>query len=359
MDRTDIADGLAAAAYFHTEDDAIAGNFQPLKLLHLLSLRSHGMPLMPKPMAYIFHRRERANNEALVMVTDMPAVIGAKTGTNLLNGIAPFAWVVRGVRELTDWEYTLIKTLGRNFFYSHLAEETDAAIKSYLAIPEGEYKAKETPGRASVSHGFFPHRAVARLRSTDMRDTILKNVQAARHCGFDREPLEDFFEISETVADLRGNITLQTLRTIIPMIAELADNADYIEDQVNELAHELESLVGNQWHMLESPDMKQTEEMKAFQAGLSDVAKRRNLVGRTKELFSANQTLISDLINLSIDGQINAALINKIAYITRTERYDPGYAASLLSDLLKLLDLAPQSSNLKESIPEESELACA
>lgn len=351
MDQTDIADGLASAAYFHVEDEAIEQNFQPLKLLHLLSLRSHGMPLLPKPRAYIFHRRERANNEALVMVTDMPSVIGAKTGTNLLNGIAPFAWVLRGSRELTEWEMTLFKTLGRNFFYSHLAEETNAAIKSYLEIEEGAFTAPHSKGRGA-RHGFFPHRNWIEIPnpSAAFRETILLNAHSVRHGGHDQEPLDAHWQISESVADLRGKVTFGDLKELIPVVRELADNADYIEDISDSLAYELESLVDGRWDLLESADLKQTAEMKEFQGALSDFAKRRNIIGRTLDLFNRNQVLLSIVIDAVIEGHANGALINQVAYITRTQRYDPKYAEELMANLVRLLDLAPAANSFREKV---------
>jgi 3'-phosphoadenosine 5'-phosphosulfate sulfotransferase (PAPS reductase)/FAD synthetase len=349
-DRTDIAAGIPAAAYFHTADLAIKNNFQPLKLLHLLPLRSHGTPLIPTVRAYVFERRERENNELMVMVTDMPSVLGAKTNTNLLNGLSPFAWRLRGTRDLTDWESTMFRSSGRNFFYSHLQDETDRAIDEYLAASEVEvgeslsYRELRRSGEISVVGGFFPHTRPLKLPVLTMRDTIMQNLTAANHCGSNAEPLDEHFMMGESAASLRGRITFDKLKEVMPVVRELAELSDYTEFAAQELVSELESFAAGKWHLLEHFEKDIPKEKKDFQAGLIDIAKRRLLVERTMDHFERYQQLVGVIISEIKQGNVNAALISRLAFIARNDRYDEEYAEKLTTELLELLDLLPRGN---------------
>ena len=106
----------------------------------------------------------------------------------------------------------------------------------------------------------------------------------------------------------------------------------------------LEGLCEGQWHMLENiPANRESEEhkeaMKDFCSAVRGLANRQRLVQKTEKEHAHYQQVLGKLIAGIRSGEINTALVNRIAFIVRNDRYDPDYASKLLNELCVTLDL--------------------
>ena len=340
LDRSNLTTTLPGGSFFHLSDEIPQGTkCQPLSLVNQLAFRNAPMPLLPLPKAYVFRRRDHHNGDLLVMVTDMPSVLGAKTSTGLLNGIAPFAWVYQGSRDLLEWEWHLLNR-GRNFFYQQTREEDTAALVAY-----SEDLTESSVGRQRLrghTYGLFPHRGHIEIGQFNRFTSALENlvtVTRGEGCA-DLDPLTLAVDSAESIGAMRGKLSLNEIRRLQSIVTDLAYFSDETDEAVHVACRTLEAMCAGNWELMEhvaAKGVKRPKHKADFQAKVRMACKRMRLVDGLQSGFKEYNEQMRYVIELIKAGRLNGAVVGKLAYIARMFAVDEEYAEREFSELLRQL----------------------
>jgi 3'-phosphoadenosine 5'-phosphosulfate sulfotransferase (PAPS reductase)/FAD synthetase len=278
----ELGEGIPAGAFFPGTD-----NIQPLNLAHLVGVSAGGFgsPIVPTLLSYIFLDR-RKSDRLVVMVTDVPSVIGTKTNTGLLSGLVGAAWECVSIRQPTAWERSVSD--GRIFFYA-----TDL----------NKEKAK---AEAELEEGLIFSRAVDRFH---------ENTRAAYH-GCPEDPLAESIMLDQDIPTLEQG-EYERLFVLCGKLAYASDELSYC------IMHQSHAAVRN---ASGNPDMLEAPEGKAYRAAF-----RKQLVSaldlrKHVELFRFYAKVLREILDLLRKGKASCGLIHKFCFLARLDAVDPDEA---------------------------------
>lgn len=323
-------EGIPLGAFEAHEDESQ----QDLNMVHLLGLNGFGGTMFPQLQTYVFEDL-RSPNAFLCMVTDTPAVLGMKTSTGLINGLVGAALRCIAVRPPTDWEIKMGD--GRHLFYHMTRGFASKALHKTIA----DFESATEPSITGWSLADF---------STPTPDySRIENFKRSQACNLEVilmqldngrcvEAFENYTLMSMSISQISGRMTAPRARALFRLVGELTHVSDALRDHsemvFNQMRRDILQMTKGDWTLL-AGDNSEGKEL------------RRVLLRRAKEDgfdsvmedYARYVVLLRRLERFRRAGLVNAPLVSRIAYATRTAIYDAKYAQQLVADLARLLKL--------------------
>lgn len=304
--------GLSLPSGAFWEPPAESGLKQKLELLHLLALRNAnaGDPLLPTLRAHLFVRAKptkEQHGDILVLVTDTPSVLGTKTNTGLINGLCGANWVHQGDREPTRYEQKLSD--GRTILYMTTWEKENQEVSRLL----NSGKEKEAAARGS---------------------TLWANAEIS-NTGCPSDPLADEWHRQSSEQELKGKLSAEDFRKLFLNVQAAVECTEILDEKVAQRTRETMERAQSRPELLEQSN----EEGRLLRASLRTEARENLDITSLRPLFVEYQEAAGSLATALRTGKATLGLLEKIAYIVRTQLYDPPYAEEQLFELCKRLDI--------------------
>jgi hypothetical protein len=278
----ELGEGIPAGAFFAPTEE-----LEGLNLAHLVGLSAGGFgsPLVPTLLSYVFLDR-RNSNKMVIMVTDLPSIIGSRTNTGLLQGMIGAAWECVNVRLPTDWEKQLSD--GRIFFYTTTKAEEEQKISEELA------------------DDLHPNRAIARH---------YENLRAI-HSGCPEDPLAESILLDQDIPPL-SRVEYERCFVLCSRLAYASDELSFCLKRKSQKA--VQSAGANP-DLLESPSGK--EYRAAFKQQLAqDLALQEHI-----KVFQFYASTLRELLQIVRVGKASLGLIRRFCYLARLDAVDPDEA---------------------------------
>ena len=289
----ELGEGIPAGAFFAPTEE-----LEGLNLAHLVGISAGGFgsPLVPTLLSYVFLDR-RNSNKLVIMVTDLPSIIGSRTNTGLLQGMIGAAWECVNVRLPTDWEKQLSD--GRIFFYTTTKAEEEQKISEELA------------------EDLHPNRAIARH---------YENLRAI-HSGCPEDPLAESILLDQDIPPL----TQMEYERCFVLCGRLAYASDELSFCLKRKSQKAVHSAGANPDLLESPSGK--EYRASFKQQLAqDLALQEHL-----KVFQFYASTLRELLQSVRAGKASLGLIRRFCYLARLDAVDPDAAGREWDDFLQHL----------------------
>lgn len=275
----ELSEGIPAGAFFPGNE-----NLEPLNLAHLVGLSAGGFgsAFVPTLLSYVFFDR-RKTDRMVIMVTDLPSVMGTRTNTGLLSGMLGAAWECVSVRLPTEWEKEV--SSGRVFFYATNQQEERKHIQEEL------------------KEGIGPFRAL---------DRFYENMRSA-HGGCPEDPLAESIALSQDIPKL----SREDYARGFVLCGRLAYASDELHYNLRACSRKAVRDAGANPDKLEDPAGR--EYRAAFKKKLSQDME----LDRHREVFSKYAATLREILQLIRIGKLSCGLVQRFCYLARLDAVDP------------------------------------
>lgn len=302
-----FSEAIPAGAFWRPSPES--GLKHGLELVHLAALAGEQVTtnVTPQLTSYVMRDR-RKTDKYIVMVTDTPSVLGTKTNTGMLNGLLGAAWVCYGSRPPTNWEKEMAD--GRSFLYSTSVQIQEEQLEKLLKKPDrATYDAAER---------HYQNQSVMMERNPDW--------------------WEEAYLKGQDICSLKGKITLLQLERHYHRIGQLVWLSEYLQDTFRGLLKPLRKRVAQLGDLIE----EKTPEGKTAQASLRALSKQllAQPIEELRPLFMKYQRRLRIMSHALHQGNLNGALLEKLAYLVRMEAVDPIEFEREMGELKSKLALA-------------------
>jgi 3'-phosphoadenosine 5'-phosphosulfate sulfotransferase (PAPS reductase)/FAD synthetase len=308
-----MADGVPAGSYAYLRNPAHFNGRARLALPNMLALVGRVSTIFPLMRAYVFRDKGKRGG-TLTMLTDVPSDMGKKLNTDAASGYEGFALTLIGVRELTAWEERLMR--GRILYYRLADGELINRLSRDLGRP------------------FIPGQTGHSASGLHLRSILYANQEFLDECA--SQVFEVAFTRGHRLAQCRGRITLTRLRRLLRVVQMGADASDVLSEAQERFFRRYQRNNSELLADLRSVDKGGYPDRLAAVAA---AVRQAFDLESTLPVFDEYVRIMRAFARWVSAGWCNTTLINHLAYIARTDRYDPPYAEELLTEVMRTLKL--------------------